>query len=105
MILIYFNPDKSKCLVIPAKKRRHLYNAMCNYSFLLETRRLILLIDFLIYAISLHLILMAMTLSNDLTLLFAKPTTFKLSTIVKLQLFNPHMLKFVLVTFVLKGGG
>ena len=27
---IIFNPDKSKCLVISAHKRRHLYKVMCN---------------------------------------------------------------------------
>jgi len=30
---INFNPDKSKFLVIPATKRRHLYNAMCKCCF------------------------------------------------------------------------
>ena len=30
---INFNPDKSKFLVIPAHKRRHLYSAMCNRPF------------------------------------------------------------------------
>jgi len=30
---ITFNPDKSKFLVIPGTKRRHVYNAMCNYCF------------------------------------------------------------------------
>jgi len=30
---INFNPDKSKYLVIPATKRRHLYSPMCNCCF------------------------------------------------------------------------
>ena len=37
---ISFNPDKSKCLVIPAHKRRHLYRAMCNCFFFIGNRRI-----------------------------------------------------------------
>jgi len=38
---INLNPDKSKFLVIPAIKRRHLYNAMCNCSFFVGNKKLL----------------------------------------------------------------
>ena len=37
---INFNPDKSKFLVIPAHKRRHLYCAMCNCSFYVGNKKI-----------------------------------------------------------------
>mgnify|MGYP006335670613 FL=1 len=37
---ITFNPDKSKCLVIPAHKRRHLYRSMCNCFFFIGDKRI-----------------------------------------------------------------
>ena len=37
---ITFNPDKSKILVIPAYKRRHLYRSMCNCSFFIGSERI-----------------------------------------------------------------
>jgi hypothetical protein len=36
---ITFNPDKSKYLVIPALKRRHLYWAMCNCLFFIGNKK------------------------------------------------------------------
>jgi hypothetical protein len=37
---INFNPAKSKFLVIPAQKRRHLYSAMCNCSFYVGNKKI-----------------------------------------------------------------
>ena len=37
---ISFNPEKSKCLVSPAHKRRHLYRAMCNCLFFIGDKKL-----------------------------------------------------------------
>ena len=36
---IGFNPEKSKCLVIPAHKLRHLYRAMCNCLFFIGNKQ------------------------------------------------------------------
>jgi len=33
-------PDKSKFLVIPAHKRRHLYRAMCNYALFVSNKKI-----------------------------------------------------------------
>jgi len=35
---INFNPDKSRFLVIPDTKRRHLYNAVCSCSFCVRNK-------------------------------------------------------------------
>jgi len=76
---INFNPDKSKFVVIPATKRRHLYNTMCKCCFFVGNKMIDNVDRFshVGHVISLlHLFLMVMTLSNDVTLLLAKSTMF-----------------------------
>jgi len=92
-----FNPDKSKFLVIPATKRRHLYNAMCKCCFFVGNK-LIDNVDRFSHVG--HIITSSLNLDGDD--IVQRRNTFvgqtnnvlcsfnKLNTIVKLKLFKSY---------------
>jgi len=76
---INFNPDKYKFLVIPATKRRHLYNAMCKCCFFVGNKMIDNVDPFSHVGLS-HILTSPLLDGNDIVqwrnTFLAKPTTF-----------------------------
>ena len=97
---VSFNPDKSKCLVIPAHKRRHMDRAMCNCFFFIGNRRIENVDSFSHLG---HIITSSMDDTDDIQ---QRRNSFigqtnnvlcffnKLNTSVKLQLFKSYCCSF-----------
>jgi len=78
---INVNPDKSKFLIFPATKRRHLYNAMCNCCFFVRNKIIDNVDRFSQRPIYMgHIIISSLLDGDDIVqrrnTLLAKPTTF-----------------------------